>query len=141
MRDLAAQVTSSLLCFPKVTVDALGEDEITLDSVLRGKFTFGKSTCVCMAAIAHQLERIEVWHSHQLGLYCRHPQFPNFTTTKKTFGFPVYVLAITFCLSASSLTCSPLPWRRSQRAGLAGMWAPAGGGPCGDGRASVRLLL
>lgn len=46
MRDLAAQVTSSLLCFPRVTVDALGEDEITLDSVLHGKFTVGKSVCM-----------------------------------------------------------------------------------------------
>ena len=46
MRDLAAQVTSSLLRFPGVTVDALGEDEITLDSVLHGKFTVGKSVCM-----------------------------------------------------------------------------------------------
>lgn len=42
MHDLTAQVTSSLLPFPGVTVDALGEDEITLDSVLHGKFTVGK---------------------------------------------------------------------------------------------------
>ncbi len=42
MHDLTAQVTSSLLPFPAVTVDALGEDEITLDSVLHGKFTVGK---------------------------------------------------------------------------------------------------
>lgn len=42
MRDLTAQVTSSLLRFPGVTIDALGEDEITLDSVLHGKFTVGK---------------------------------------------------------------------------------------------------
>lgn len=103
MRDLAAQVTSSLLRFPGVTVDALGEDEITLDSVLRGKFTVGKSTCVCTADIVHHLtmlERMEVWHSHELGLYRRHPQFPNFTTTKKKFGFPVYALAISFCIPA-----------------------------------------
>lgn len=44
MHSLAAQVTSSLLPFPAVTVDALGEDEITLDSVLHGKFTVGEST-------------------------------------------------------------------------------------------------
>lgn len=43
MHDLTAQVTSSLLPFPRVTIDALGEDEITLDSVLHGKFTVGKS--------------------------------------------------------------------------------------------------
>ncbi|KAB1258824.1 Protein ELYS [Camelus dromedarius] len=38
MRDLTAQVTSGLLQFPEVTIQALGEDEITLESVLRGKF-------------------------------------------------------------------------------------------------------
>lgn len=46
MRDLTAQVTSSLLPFPRVTLDALGEDEITLDSVLHGRFTVGKITFV-----------------------------------------------------------------------------------------------
>lgn len=42
MQDLRAQVTSSLLQFPEVTIQALGEDEITLDSVLRGKFSGGE---------------------------------------------------------------------------------------------------
>lgn len=42
MHNLTAQVTSSLLPFPRVTVDALGEDEITLDLVLHGRFTVGK---------------------------------------------------------------------------------------------------
>lgn len=42
MHDLTAQVTSSLLPFSGVTVDALGEDEISLDCVLHGKFTIGK---------------------------------------------------------------------------------------------------
>ena len=42
MRDLTAQVTSSLLQFPEVTIQALGEDEITLDSVLCGKFSGGE---------------------------------------------------------------------------------------------------
>lgn len=42
MHDLTAQVTSGLLHFPEVTVQALGEDEITLESVLRGKFATGK---------------------------------------------------------------------------------------------------
>lgn len=42
MRDLIAQVTSELLRFPQVTIQALGEDEITLESVLRGKFAAGK---------------------------------------------------------------------------------------------------
>lgn len=43
MRDLTAQVTSDLLQFPEVTIQALGEDEITLESVLRGKFAAGNS--------------------------------------------------------------------------------------------------
>ncbi|XP_064330179.1 uncharacterized protein LOC135317684 [Phalacrocorax carbo] len=38
MRDLAAQVTSRLLQFPEVTIQALGEDETTRGSVLRGQF-------------------------------------------------------------------------------------------------------
>lgn len=42
MQDLRAQVTSSLLQFPEVTIQALGEDEITLDSVLHGKFSAGE---------------------------------------------------------------------------------------------------
>lgn len=42
MQDLTAQVTSRLLQFPEVTIEALGEDEITLESVLRGKFAAGK---------------------------------------------------------------------------------------------------
>lgn len=50
MQDLTAQVTSSLLQFPEVTIQALGEDEITLDSVLRGKFSGGEHyplKCYC----------------------------------------------------------------------------------------------
>ena len=50
MRDLAAQVTSSLLRFPEVTVDALGEDEVTLDSVLHGRFTVGKTSILLRSA-------------------------------------------------------------------------------------------
>ena len=42
MRALTAQVTSSLLQFPEVTVEAFGEDERSLDSVLRGKFSRGE---------------------------------------------------------------------------------------------------
>lgn len=45
MQDLTAQVTSDLLHFPEVTIEALGEDEITLESVLRGKFAAGKYHC------------------------------------------------------------------------------------------------
>lgn len=42
MRDLRARATSSLLRFPEVTIQALGEDEISLDSVLCGKFSGGE---------------------------------------------------------------------------------------------------
>lgn len=55
MRDLAAQVTSSLLRFPEVTIDALGEDEVTLDSVLHGRFTVGESCFSVMACPAYDL--------------------------------------------------------------------------------------
>uniref|UniRef100_A0A8C8EJI6 AT hook containing transcription factor 1 n=1 Tax=Oncorhynchus tshawytscha TaxID=74940 RepID=A0A8C8EJI6_ONCTS len=69
MRDLAAQVTSSLLCFPKVTVDALGEDEITLDSVLRGKFTVGRSGLAWLAC-GPQLEVVHAVTGERLSAYC-----------------------------------------------------------------------
>ncbi|KAK3538135.1 hypothetical protein QTP70_031929 [Hemibagrus guttatus] len=59
MRDLAAQVTSGLLHFPAVTVDALGEDEVTLDSVLHGKFTAGRSMLAWLACGPH----LEVVHA------------------------------------------------------------------------------
>ncbi|XP_053918337.1 protein ELYS-like [Cuculus canorus] len=39
MRDVRAQVTSSLLEFPEGTLQALGKDEVTQGAVLRGKFT------------------------------------------------------------------------------------------------------
>ncbi|XP_049687459.1 protein ELYS-like [Accipiter gentilis] len=49
MQHLSAQVTSSLLQFPEVTTQALGEDEITLGSVLRGKFSGGRSGLAWLA--------------------------------------------------------------------------------------------
>lgn len=52
MRDLAAQVTSSLLRFPEVTIDALGEDEVTLDSVLHGRFTVGEFSTLMVALMS-----------------------------------------------------------------------------------------
>eukprot|EP00069_Balaena_mysticetus_P006262 bmy_18501T0 len=48
MRDLTAQVTVTAQ-FPEVTIQALGEDEITLESVLRGKFAAGKNGLACLA--------------------------------------------------------------------------------------------
>ena len=59
MRDLTAEVTSSLLQFPEVTLQALGEDEGTLGSVLCGRFSGGEhfplnlvsvQSCSCLEA-------------------------------------------------------------------------------------------
>ena len=51
MRDLSAQVTSSLLQFPEVTTQALGEDEITLGSVLSGKFSGGEHSALNLVSV------------------------------------------------------------------------------------------
>ncbi|KAL0969320.1 hypothetical protein UPYG_G00225540 [Umbra pygmaea] len=69
MRDLAAQVTSSLLRFPAVTIDALGEDEITLDSVLQGKFTVGRCGLAWLAC-GPQLEVVHAVTGERLSAYC-----------------------------------------------------------------------
>ncbi|XP_048830493.1 protein ELYS isoform X2 [Brienomyrus brachyistius] len=68
MRDLTAQVTSSLLRFPEVTVNALGEDEITLDSVLHGKFTLGRSGLVWLAC-GPQLEVVHAVTGERFSAY------------------------------------------------------------------------
>ncbi|XP_067344937.1 protein ELYS isoform X2 [Channa argus] len=69
MHDLTAQVTSSLLPFPAVTIDALGEDEITLDSVLRGKFTVGRSGLAWLGCGPH-LEVVHAVTGERLSAYC-----------------------------------------------------------------------
>ncbi|KAF7665770.1 hypothetical protein LDENG_00132010 [Lucifuga dentata] len=69
MCDLAAQVTSSLLPFPGVTTDALGEDEITLDSVLHGRFTVGRSGLAWLACGPH-LEVVHAVTGERLSAYC-----------------------------------------------------------------------
>ncbi|KAM3625435.1 uncharacterized protein V6R79_012009 [Siganus canaliculatus] len=69
MHDLTAQVTSSLLPFPAVTVDALGEDEITLDSVLHGRFTVGRSGLAWLACGPH-LEVVHALTGERLSAYC-----------------------------------------------------------------------
>ncbi|KAM9366695.1 protein ELYS [Symphorus nematophorus] len=69
MHDLTAQVTSSLLPFPRVTIDALGEDEITLDSVLHGKFTVGRSGLAWLACGPH-LEVVHAVTGQRLSAYC-----------------------------------------------------------------------
>lgn len=42
MCELTAQVTSSLLQFPEVTIEALGDDETAQDVGLYGKIATGK---------------------------------------------------------------------------------------------------
>ncbi|KAM8893456.1 protein ELYS isoform 2-T3 [Spinachia spinachia] len=69
MHDLTAQVTSSLLPFPEVTKDALGEDEITLDSVLHGNFTVGRSGLAWLACGPH-LEVVHAVTGQRLSAYC-----------------------------------------------------------------------
>ncbi|XP_055464922.1 protein ELYS isoform X3 [Psammomys obesus] len=68
MQDLTAQVTSDLLQFPEVTVEALGEDEITLESVLRGKFAAGKNGLACLAC-GPQLEVVNSLTGERLSAY------------------------------------------------------------------------
>lgn len=69
MHDLTAQVTSSLLPFSGVTVDALGGDEITLDSVLHGEFTVGRSGLAWLACGPH-LEVVHAVTGERLSAYC-----------------------------------------------------------------------
>ncbi|XP_028257468.1 protein ELYS isoform X2 [Parambassis ranga] len=69
MHDLTAQVTSSLLPFSKVTIDALGEEEITLDSVLHGNFTVGRSGLAWLACGPH-LEVVHAVTGERLSAYC-----------------------------------------------------------------------
>uniref|UniRef100_A0A8D1DX59 AT-hook containing transcription factor 1 n=4 Tax=Sus scrofa TaxID=9823 RepID=A0A8D1DX59_PIG len=68
MRDLTAQVTSDLLQFPEVTIQALGEDEITLESVLRGKFAAGRNGLACLAC-GPQLEVVNSLTGERLSAY------------------------------------------------------------------------
>ncbi|KAJ7416009.1 hypothetical protein WISP_74808 [Willisornis vidua] len=69
MRDLTAQVTSSLLQFPEVTVEALKDAEITLDSVLCGKFSGGRSGLAWLAC-GPQLEVVNSVTGERLSAYC-----------------------------------------------------------------------
>nr|XP_015206993.1 PREDICTED: protein ELYS [Lepisosteus oculatus]XP_015206998.1 PREDICTED: protein ELYS [Lepisosteus oculatus] len=68
MRDLAAQVTSSLLRFPEVTIEALGEDEIKLDSILHGRFAAGRNG-VAWLACGPQLEVVSSTTGERLSAY------------------------------------------------------------------------
>uniref|UniRef100_A0A8C5CP49 AT hook containing transcription factor 1 n=1 Tax=Gadus morhua TaxID=8049 RepID=A0A8C5CP49_GADMO len=69
MLDLSAQVTSSLVPFPGVTIQALGEDEIVLDSVLQGKFTVGRGG-VAWLSCGPQLEVVDAATGVRLSAYC-----------------------------------------------------------------------
>ncbi|XP_073725321.1 protein ELYS-like [Misgurnus anguillicaudatus] len=60
--------TSSLLSFPEVTIDALGEDEVTLDSVLHGRFTVGKSGLAWLAC-GPQLEVVHAVTGERVSAY------------------------------------------------------------------------
>ncbi|XP_027585545.2 protein ELYS-like isoform X2 [Pipra filicauda] len=68
MRDLTAQVTSSLLQFPEVTVEALKEAETTLDSGLCGKFSGGRSGLAWLAC-GPQLEVVSSVTGERLSAY------------------------------------------------------------------------
>ncbi|XP_075781028.1 protein ELYS [Pelodiscus sinensis] len=68
MRDLTAQLTSSLLRFPEVTVQALGEDEIILESVLRGKFAGGRNGLAWLSC-GPQLEVVNSVTGERLSAY------------------------------------------------------------------------
>ncbi|XP_033861229.3 protein ELYS isoform X2 [Acipenser ruthenus] len=68
MCDLTAQVISSLRQFPEVTVEALGEDEIKLDSVLHGKFATGKNGLAWLAC-GPQLEVVSSATGERLSAY------------------------------------------------------------------------
>ncbi|XP_078505161.1 protein ELYS isoform X2 [Lissotriton helveticus] len=68
MQDQVARVKSSLLLFPEVTLEALGEDEITLDSILRGKFAPGQCGFACLACGPH-LEIVNSVTGERLSAY------------------------------------------------------------------------
>ncbi|KAM9017850.1 protein ELYS isoform 1-T5 [Ara ararauna] len=68
MRDLRARATSGLLRFPEVTIQALGEDEISLDSVLCGKFSGGRNVLAWLAC-GPQLEVVNSVTGERLSAY------------------------------------------------------------------------
>ncbi len=119
MRDLAAQVTSSLLRFPEVTIDALGEDEVTLDSVLHGRFTVGESWFSLMACTYHHLTTC-------MNLSC---------ILDVSCVFPSLLLDLVFHWHLLFIGC------REKWTGLACLRASIGSGPCSYWRAFLCLLL
>ncbi|XP_075718844.1 protein ELYS isoform X2 [Rhinoderma darwinii] len=69
MQNLVAQISSSLLHFPETTIEALQEDEITLESVLRAKFTTGRAGLAWLAC-GPQLEVANSVTGERLSAYC-----------------------------------------------------------------------
>ncbi|KAM9316723.1 protein ELYS [Gastrophryne carolinensis] len=68
MQNLTAQVTSEVLQFPDATLKALQEDEIQLDSVVRARFTSGKSGLAWLAC-GPQLEVTNCLTGERLSAY------------------------------------------------------------------------
>ncbi|XP_067844735.1 protein ELYS [Heptranchias perlo] len=68
MCELTAQVTSSLLQFPEVTIEALGDDESTQDEVLYGKIATGRNGLSWLACGAH-LELLNSVTGERLSAY------------------------------------------------------------------------
>ncbi|XP_063184961.1 protein ELYS-like, partial [Chroicocephalus ridibundus] len=68
MQELTAEVTSSLLQFPEVTLQALGEDEGTLGSVLCGRFSGGRNGLAWLARGPH-LEVVNCVTGERLSAY------------------------------------------------------------------------
>ncbi|XP_034043878.1 protein ELYS [Thalassophryne amazonica] len=69
MHNLIAHVTSRLLPFPGVTIDTLSDNEITQVSLLRGKFTVGRSGLAWLAHGPH-LEVVHAVTGERLSAYC-----------------------------------------------------------------------
>ncbi|KAM9817525.1 protein ELYS [Neosynchiropus ocellatus] len=74
MQELTAKVTSRLLSFPAVTLEALGEDELSLASELRGHFTVERSGLAWLAT-GPQLEVVHAMTGERLSAY-------RFSTTR-----------------------------------------------------------
>uniref|UniRef100_UPI00398EF938 protein ELYS isoform X2 n=1 Tax=Pristiophorus japonicus TaxID=55135 RepID=UPI00398EF938 len=68
MCELTAQVTSSLLQFPEVTIEALGDDESTQDEGLYGKIAAGRNGLSWLACGAH-LELLNSVTGERLSAY------------------------------------------------------------------------
>ncbi|XP_053911578.1 protein ELYS-like [Cuculus canorus] len=85
MRDLRAQVTSSLLRFPEGTLQALVKHEVTQGSVLRRKFS-GRLSDLAQLARAPHLEIVNLVTGQRLSAYYfrgAHEQPPTIRVVKE----------------------------------------------------------